>query len=113
MNAKMQYEKKRTLKQVSFNLESYEDFKALETANDLDFSVWVKEKLREMKKHKNEMVYELMKKCGTECNMFRMGAIACAHNENEKSKDLMDIPEFAAGYYAMMGYKSAIMGNQK
>lgn len=38
-------EAKRTTKKVSFNLESEKDI--LELANNLDFSQWVKERLRE------------------------------------------------------------------
>lgn len=38
-------ESKRTTKKVSFNLETEKDI--LEIANNLDFSQWVKEKLRE------------------------------------------------------------------
>lgn len=38
-------EAKRTTKKVSFNLETEKDI--LDVANNLDFSQWVKEKLRE------------------------------------------------------------------
>ncbi|EFH23709.1 hypothetical protein NEIPOLOT_00453 [Neisseria polysaccharea ATCC 43768] len=42
-------EAKRTTKKVSFNLETEKDI--LEIANNLDFSQWVKEKLRERLKN--------------------------------------------------------------
>ncbi|WP_118817629.1 hypothetical protein [Neisseria lactamica] len=39
------YENKRVVKKVSFNLENEEDL--LEIANNLDFSQWVKQAMRE------------------------------------------------------------------
>ena len=45
-------EAKRTTKKVSFNLETEKDI--LDVANNIDFSQWVKEKLRE--KLKKELV---------------------------------------------------------
>lgn len=53
--SKKQYETKRFVKRVSFNLESESDI--LEFSNKLDFSNWVKEKLRhemEMEKFKKD-----------------------------------------------------------
>ena len=43
-------EAKRTTKKVSFNLETEKDI--LDVANNIDFSQWVKEKLREKLKKK-------------------------------------------------------------
>lgn len=43
--SKKEYEKKRDTKRVSFNLEK--DHKLLEFANSVDFSNWVKEKIKQ------------------------------------------------------------------
>ncbi len=52
--SKKNYESKRVLKHVSFNTEKEADL--LEVANKLDFSKWVKEKL------KHELELEKLKK---------------------------------------------------
>lgn len=53
-NPKTKYESKRILKHVSFNTEK--EAELLELANNLDFSKWVKEKL------KHELELEKLKK---------------------------------------------------
>ena len=47
--ANVRYESKRQVKKVSFNAETEKDL--LEFANSIDFSSWVKQKIRDEKNH--------------------------------------------------------------
>lgn len=113
MNAKAQYEKKRSIKPVSFNLESWEDYKALETAQNMDFSPWVKSKLMELTENKRDMVNAFLTKSGLENNyMARLGADTYAHEPERADDTLLQNADFAKGYWGMMGYTAAIKGGK-